>query len=190
MGDNLLELIIRTKDEASKQLEGVGKQIDDTSKKAEGLSQAFKVGGVMIAAALGATVAAVVDWSKKAADAQVETARYEAILKEASVTMSTHTTVIKGNGSAISAQGKALDAQIAQQQRQVQMLKLSGTGHEAEIKSIQGNINALKLQALQLEGTAVVKDKVIKTMGDSAGTYDMLKKKAEELSQSYIRVVS
>lgn len=73
MGENaLLELIIKAKDEATATLNGVGKAVDDTAKKAGDFSKTMKLAGGILTGAGVAGVAMMNSWIEKAMD--VETA--------------------------------------------------------------------------------------------------------------------
>ncbi len=80
MEEKALQIVLKAKDDASKTLKSFGGQIEDVEKKASNFSKTMKVvGGAMTAVGV-AGVMAMKDWMQKAADAEVEMARFEATM--------------------------------------------------------------------------------------------------------------
>lgn len=79
--DNILELIIKARDEASDTLKKVGGSIDEAQKKASDMSKNFKAAGAIITGAGIAGVAMMKDWTNAASEAQVEMAKVDSIVK-------------------------------------------------------------------------------------------------------------
>ena len=75
MDNNVLEFILRVRDEASKTLEEAGAKVDDVAKKGSGFGKAFAIAGGVVAAGVGIAAVAMKDWADKASAAQVETVR-------------------------------------------------------------------------------------------------------------------
>ncbi len=85
--ERILQVILKARDEASAKIEEVGDKITKTGSLVEKMASKFRIaGGVMIGAGV-AGGAMMLDWVNKAADAQTEMARVDAILENTAKTI-------------------------------------------------------------------------------------------------------
>jgi hypothetical protein len=77
MGENILEVVLKARDEASKVIENLGKSVEDTQKKTAEMSKSFAIAGGIITGAGLAGVAVMNNWTSLASDVQKANAQLE-----------------------------------------------------------------------------------------------------------------
>ncbi len=184
--ERILQIILQAKDQATAVIESVGKNVEKTGGIIEKMSTQFKIAGSVMIGAGVAGGAMMLDWVNKAANAQEEMARVDAILGNTAKAMQFTTEVIKGNEGAIKSQTDAIESQLKQRQAQLTIARL--TDNKTETEAIQKQIAALKIQEAQLVQTAVVKDKVVQVANKNALSFERLRQITDEVSASYIRL--
>lgn len=191
-----VDVVIGAKDSASAEIKKLGDTMKTAGTKADDLKKSNKdlnttfseMQGLVQGLAAGLLVKTMASWVTAAANAQKETFQVDNNLKNAAKSTEYLTQTIRGNRKELENQTEALQSQIKYKKNQIDILELSGAGHEAEIKSIQSEINALKLQELQTENTAVVKDRFVQVINKNKLSFEALKLATDEVSEAYIKL--
>jgi len=215
-GQSLLEIILRARDEASKTIEGVGKQVDQTSKTTANMATAFKVaGGIMLGVGL-AGVGVMKSWADAASAHQTAMASVDATLKNVVSSMDITTTAYTGQTVAIGSSKKAIQEQVQALELQKSQLSLSNqettqsitvtTGHGKTLKEhtkivhenaaeTKAQVDAIDQQIIDLKkselgvssaSTATAKATVINT--GQVVSLKMLQDMTDQVSNSYLKL--
>lgn len=152
-------------------LENIGKGIGDFANKASLFT--------------GVLTAGIVLYGKQSVDAFTEADKEMAsvgqTLKNVAQEMATTTIVVGGNT-------QSLKANIKELENRRQILKLSQGDHKAEIDSITGQINALKIQQLEGVKTVGVQGQVIEVANKNAKSFQELSDETAKVSEAYIQL--
>lgn len=192
MSDNVLEIVIQARDEATRVLEQFEKKADDSAKNVESAFAQMQK-GVLVAASVFAAAGAAIglainDFANKAGEAEVETVKMDATLKNVAEQMKYTTVTIKGNSGEIKKNKDELTKQASALRLKTLELKASGGEHKSEMEAIQKSTNELRLHAAQLDQTSVVRDRTIQVVNKNALSFDQLRTEVEKVSSSMVKL--
>ena len=85
--EKILQIVLQARDEASKEIEKIGEKMTEVSGNAKKMQESMRLAGGVLTGVGIAGFAVMSDWVNKAAEAQVEIARYESTLKNAAAQM-------------------------------------------------------------------------------------------------------
>ncbi len=117
--DNILEIVLQARDEATKVIEGVGNAVDKAGKQAEAMSTAFKVAGGILTGVGLAGLATLKSWADAASADEATWASVNQTLQNVSERMQTTTVAVAGNAAELKASKVAIDAHIASLKQQI-----------------------------------------------------------------------
>ena len=182
MDNQVLEIILRARDEASKVVKDLGSSLDQTSKQAENMSTAFKVAGGIVTGVGIAGVLAMKSWLDAGVQAQTETIKTNTLLGNLASQMSTTSQAVYAHTGTVKENTKAIQDKIAADQLEIKQLQLSGTGHKDQIKTIQTEILAYKEQELALKTNGVAQGALTGYTKASTVTFQQLRDATDAVS--------
>jgi hypothetical protein len=185
---SILSIILQARDEASEKIKGVAEQIEGASKKTADMSKAFQVAGGILLGVGAAGVGIMKTLTEAASEHQVAMASVDTTLKNVSESLQTQKVFIQGNATAVKSHKGEIDSQIKSLKEQKLQYETMAGKHKDEISNINQEIKVLQLQKMRVDDVVISKGHMVTVSVQNAGSFQMLKKTADDLSESYLRL--
>ncbi len=124
MDNDVLQIILRARDEASAVVKNLGDTLDQTSKQAQNMSAAFKIAGGIVTAVGVAGVLAMKSWLDAGVQAQTETIKTNTLLSQLASQSGTAFNVLRNSADMVS--NKMLDLGFDAETSSLSFAKLLG----------------------------------------------------------------
>ncbi len=215
-GSNVMEIILRARDDASTIIQNVGKNIDSTSKQVANFQMAFVIAGAAVTAVGIAGVGVLKNLGDAGASYQTAMASVDTTLQNVASSFGTVTQVVGGNTGAVGENKKAVQEQIKALELQKQQLQLNNaettqavtvtTGHgntlkdhtkiihqdaaetKTQVEAIDQQILSLKEQELGINKSATATSAHTIVTNNLSMSFDSLKKTVDAVAESYLKL--
>lgn len=188
--EKVLQIVLQARDEASKEIEKIGEKMTEVSGSAKKMQDSMRLAGGVLSGVGIAGFAIMSDWVNKAAEAQVQVARYEATLKNATSQMNLttdETSALKSEIAKLSENyvNLAFDDETTQEVMAKNMLVTKDLTQSKKMLEVAMDLARQKgiglMEAQQaLQNMFMGNDKVAKQLGL---TFDETASKEEKLDQ-------
>ena len=214
--ESILSIILQARDEASEKIKEVGDSVEKAGNSAMNMSAAFKIAGTDVLA-VGIAGAGMLKMFADAAVAhETAMASVDTTLRNVASTTGSYSVAVGGGTSATKESKKAIQEQIQALQLQKQQLTLNNeeqtksitytTGHGNTLKehtkivhenadeinkqkmAIDQQIISLKQQELGTTKSGAATSGVTKIINDASMSYENLKKDADNVAESYLKL--
>lgn len=185
---SILEIVYRVKDEASAKIKEIGDNVEQNSKQAVDMGQAFQVAGGILLGVGAAGVGIMKMLTDASMQHQVAMANVDTTLKNVSQTIATHTVLVGGNSASVKANKSAIDDHIRSLKEQKLQYETMGGAHKSEIDSINNEIKAQELLKLRADDVTVSKSHLVTITDGAIGSFTVLKNTADQLADAYLKL--